>query len=95
MSERGKLQNPWTGSGGVVMGRVTEVGADHVNPDLVIGEQVVPLASLIAVPMSLDRVGPVDPADPQVRPAAGDRTGSMLCARVPADLPPAGRPVRA
>ncbi len=90
VSERGKLQNPWTGSGGVVMGRVTEVGPDHVNADLVAGELVVPLASLIAIPMTLDRVGPVDPANPQV-PVSGRAivTGSMLCVRVPADLPPA------
>jgi L-erythro-3,5-diaminohexanoate dehydrogenase len=26
VAERGKLQNPWTGSGGVVMGRVAQVG---------------------------------------------------------------------
>ncbi len=90
VAERGKLQNPWTGSGGVLLGRVTSVGEHRVSADLAAGDTVVPLASLIAVPLSLDSVGPVDPASPHV-PVSGRAivTGSMLCARVPADLPQA------
>lgn len=91
VAEHGKLQNPWTGSGGVLMGRVRAVGEHHATPDLTPGETVVPLASLIAIPLSLQDVGPVDPASPHV-PVRGRAiiTGSMLCARVPRDLP---RPV--
>ncbi len=87
VADHGKLQNPWTGSGGVVMGRVTAVGAQHHGDDLAIGELVVPLASLIAVPLALDEVGPIDPDSPHV-PVRGRAiiTGSMLCGRVPADL---------
>lgn len=88
VSDRGKLQNPWTGSGGVVLGRVTRVGPKHVNGDLRHGELVVPLASLIAIPLELYEIGPVNPRNPHV-PARGRAivTGSMLCARVPVDLP--------
>jgi L-erythro-3,5-diaminohexanoate dehydrogenase len=52
-----------------------------------IGERVVPLASLIAIPLELESVGPVDPARAHV-PVAGRAivTGRMLCARVPADV---------
>jgi L-erythro-3,5-diaminohexanoate dehydrogenase len=87
VAERGKLQNPWTGSGGVVMGRVAQVGKRHVTPELKPGELVVPLASLIAIPLALESVGPVDPASPQV-PARGRAivTGRMLCAAVPPDV---------
>lgn len=83
--ERGKLQNPWTGSGGVLMGCVARVG--ERRDDLTAGELVVPLASLIAVPLTLDAVGPVDPGDHQV-PVRGRAivTGAMLCAPMPSDL---------
>jgi L-erythro-3,5-diaminohexanoate dehydrogenase len=87
VAEHGKHQNPVTGSGGVVLGRVTSVGADRVLDDLTPGELVVPLASLIAVPLELHEVGPVDPASPLV-PVRGRAivTGAMLCGRVAADL---------
>jgi L-erythro-3,5-diaminohexanoate dehydrogenase len=88
VAEHGKLQNPWTGSGGVLLGRVRSAGASAATPGLAAGDAVVPLASLIAIPLALDDVGPVDPAVPQV-PVRGRAivTGAMFCARVPDDLP--------
>jgi L-erythro-3,5-diaminohexanoate dehydrogenase len=88
VAERGKLQNPWTGSGGILAGRVARVGDEHWARDLVPGERVVPLASLIAIPLVLDGVGPLDPASPQV-PVRGRAivTGRMACGLVPEDLP--------
>jgi L-erythro-3,5-diaminohexanoate dehydrogenase len=88
VAQRGKLQNPWTGSGGVLLGRVRSAGPRAATPGLAAGEAVVPLASLIAIPLVLDDVGPVDPDFPQV-PVRGRAvvTGAMLCARVPDDLP--------
>jgi L-erythro-3,5-diaminohexanoate dehydrogenase len=87
VATRGKLQNPRTGSGGVVLGRVRSVGERYHMADIVPGELVVPLASLIAVPLALDEVGPVQPADPRV-PVRGRAvvTGGTLCGRVPADI---------
>jgi L-erythro-3,5-diaminohexanoate dehydrogenase len=89
VAEHGKLQNPVTGSGGVVLGRVTAVGAAHPMADLALGELVVPLASLIAVPLRLDAVGPVDP-DSALVPVRGRAviTGGMRCGRVAPDLGP-------
>ena len=89
VTERGKLQNPWTGSGGVLMGRVGQVGARYGASPMHVGELVVPLASLIAVPLALDAVGPVDPASAHV-PVRGRAivTGAMEVARVPGDLDP-------
>jgi L-erythro-3,5-diaminohexanoate dehydrogenase len=89
VAEHGKLQNPVTGSGGVVLGRVTAVGAAHPSADLAPGELVVPLASLIAVPLELDAVGPVDP-DSALVPARGRAviTGEMRCGRIAPDLGP-------
>ncbi len=87
VADRGKLQNPWTGSGGVLMGKVRFVGSRYRMSDLAVGERVVPLASLIAIPLVLESVGPVDPQTPQV-PVMGRAivTGRMLCAAMPDDL---------
>jgi L-erythro-3,5-diaminohexanoate dehydrogenase len=88
VADHGKLQNPWTGSGGVLTGRVSAVGARHEMSDLAIGERVMPLASLIAIPLSLESVGPVDPGNAHV-PVRGRAivTGRMLCAGMPEGLP--------
>jgi len=88
VASRGKLHNPWTGSGGVLVGRVATAGARSQGAHLQTGERLVPLVSLIAIPLRLDDVGPVDPARPQV-PAAGRAilTGRMPFAAVPTDLP--------
>jgi len=85
---QGKLHNPWTGSGGVLAGRVRFVGDRCRGSDLKSGDRVVPLVSLIAIPLRLDAVGPVDPRRPQV-PASGRAilTGRMPFALVPDDLP--------
>ena len=88
VAERGKLQNPWTGSGGILAGTVSAVGERHWAPELAVGDRVVPLASLIAIPLELDAVGPLSPDDPHV-PVRGRAivTGRMACLPVPPDLP--------
>lgn len=89
VAEHGKLQNPVTGSGGVALGRVTSVGRARRLEDLAVGELVVPLCSLIALPLELYDVGPVDQSSPLV-PVRGRAvvTGAMRCGRVAADLGP-------
>jgi L-erythro-3,5-diaminohexanoate dehydrogenase len=89
VAKHGKLQNPWTGSGGVLMGRLRKVGARYEMSELAVGERVMPLASLIAIPLWLESVGPVDPESTHV-PVQGRAivTGRMLCANVPEDLSP-------
>lgn len=88
VGERGKLQNPWTGSGGILVGRVARVGERHWAQDLQAGDRVVPLASLIAIPLRLDAIGDLMPESPQV-PVSGRAiiTGRMACGQVPDDLP--------
>ncbi|MGH9304133.1 MAG: L-erythro-3,5-diaminohexanoate dehydrogenase, partial [Acidimicrobiales bacterium] len=83
----GKLQNPLTGSGGVLMGKLSHVGPRYSGAGIALGQRVVPLASLVATPLRLDTVGPVDPSDPQVRVSGrAIVTGRMSCAVVPDDL---------
>jgi L-erythro-3,5-diaminohexanoate dehydrogenase len=86
VAERGALRNPRTGSGGVARGRVAYAGQSSSH-GAAVGDLVVPLVSLIALPLSLDGVGPVDPRRPEV-PVQGRAvvTGRMPVLVVPDDL---------
>lgn len=62
---RGKMHNPVTNSGGVLLGTVTAVGAEFPEPPAV-GDRIVTLASLTLTPLRLDSVDRVDPDSAQV-----------------------------
>ena len=62
---RGKLHNPQTESGGVLLGRVTAVGEDYRDPP-VVGDRIVTLGSLTLTPLRLDSIRHLDPVSPQV-----------------------------
>jgi L-erythro-3,5-diaminohexanoate dehydrogenase len=87
VAARGKLQNPWTGSGGVLVGRVTHVGERYDRSPVREGDVVVPLVSLISLPLLLDSVGPLRPDSSHVL-ASGRAivTGRMAVAHLPEDL---------
>jgi L-erythro-3,5-diaminohexanoate dehydrogenase len=66
--QRGKLQNPVTGSGGMLLGTVREVGpshpaAGHVAP----GARIASLVSLTLTPLELSRIDSVDMRSDRVR----------------------------
>jgi L-erythro-3,5-diaminohexanoate dehydrogenase len=87
--ERGKLQNPVTGSGGMLIGRVREVGARHPAAGrLRPGDRIATLVSLTLTPLLLERIEAVRPAIDRVEcrgTAILFATG--LWARLPDDLP--------
>lgn len=64
VAERGKMHNPVTGSGGVLIGTVSEVGA--ARTDLLVGDRLVTLVSLTTTPLSLSRLGAIDPTAHQI-----------------------------
>jgi L-erythro-3,5-diaminohexanoate dehydrogenase len=85
VAERGKMQNPVTGSGGMLVGRVSEVGADRVEPQ--VGQRIASLVSLTLTPLVLDEIVNLDPASERV--AVKGRAiffGSSIYAPVPSDL---------
>jgi L-erythro-3,5-diaminohexanoate dehydrogenase len=84
VGSRGKMQNPHTGSGGVLAGRLVKAGDFFEASGIEAGQLVVPLVSLVSLPLSLESVGPLDPSEPQV-PARGRAvaTGLMSLAPVP------------
>jgi L-erythro-3,5-diaminohexanoate dehydrogenase len=88
---RGKLHNPVTGSGGVLVGRVRAVGARHpAAGQLRPGERVVTLVSLSLTPLRLDRVVAVHPEIERIEcQGRAILFATGLWARLPADLPEA------
>jgi L-erythro-3,5-diaminohexanoate dehydrogenase len=62
---RGKMHNPETRSGGVLVGTVTAVGEGFQDPPA-IGDEIVTLASLTLTPLRLDAVVRLDPDSAQV-----------------------------
>jgi L-erythro-3,5-diaminohexanoate dehydrogenase len=89
--ERGKMQNPVTGSGGMLIGRVREVTPEHPAAGVLVpGDRVATLVSLTLTPLVIDEVLAVHPSIDRV-----DVRGrailfqSGLYARLPADLPDA------
>ncbi|HEY3363578.1 MAG TPA: zinc-binding dehydrogenase [Symbiobacteriaceae bacterium] len=87
VAQRGKLQNPVTGSGGMLIGRVRFVGP-ALNSDLQPGDRIATLVSLSLTPLRLERITAIRPATDQV-----DVVGTAilfetgLYAKLPADIP--------
>jgi L-erythro-3,5-diaminohexanoate dehydrogenase len=65
VAARGKMHNPQTRSGGVLVGRVTAVGDGYAEPPA-LGAPIVTLASLTLTPLSLERVTHLDAGSAQV-----------------------------
>lgn len=66
VNERGKMQNPVTGSGGMLIGRVKEVGPNFPNQSLKKGDKVATLVSLTLTPLVLEAIDHVDMENGQV-----------------------------
>lgn len=66
--ERGKQHNPATGSGGMLVGRVAEIGEGlQETTDLAVGDRVASLVSLSLTPLFLDEILAVDTGCARVR----------------------------
>lgn len=89
IAERGKMQNPVTGSGGMLIGTVEDVGP--MSPlGLAVGDEVATLVSLSLTPLAItDGLARWDGLSEQV-PARGHAIlfGRSIAARLPADLAP-------
>jgi L-erythro-3,5-diaminohexanoate dehydrogenase len=89
VGERGKMQNPVTGSGGMLIGRVQAVGPQHpAAGELKAGDRLATLVSLTLTPLVLEEIDAVhahaDRLDVRGRAVL---FASGLWAPLPADLP--------
>lgn len=89
VDERGKHQNPVTGSGGMLIGTVEKIGpALEGKTDLKVGDKIATLVSLSLTPLRIDEIVDIRPEIDQV-----DIKGkailfeSGLYAKIPEDLP--------
>ncbi len=89
VATRGKMQNPETGSGGMLVGTVEEVGPES-SLDLSVGDRVATLVSLSLTPLVIeDGLAGWDAASERV-PCEGYAVlfGRSIAARIPDDLAP-------
>jgi L-erythro-3,5-diaminohexanoate dehydrogenase len=84
--ERGKMHNPVTKSGGVLVGRVSAVGDRYPDPPA-IGAPIVTLASLTLTPLRLEHVGPVGKTTQVPVRGVAYVAGRASWAPLPDDLP--------
>ena len=56
VAERGKQQNPVTGSGGMFIGKVAYIGEDLKDRDLKVGDKIASLVSLSMTPLRIDKI---------------------------------------
>ena len=88
VERRGKQHNPVTGSGGMLLGRVLQVGPERGEEAARVGDRVATLVSLSLTPLRIDRIRAVRRESAQV-----DVDGEAVLfasgpfARMPADLP--------
>ena len=87
VAKAGKHKNPWTGSGGMLIGTVKEIGPEWKG-DLKVGDKIATLVSLSLTPLVIDEIHEMRPAIDQV-----DITGqailfqSGIYAKLPDDMP--------
>jgi L-erythro-3,5-diaminohexanoate dehydrogenase len=62
VEEKGKMQNPVTGSGGMLIGTIEKIGCDLVdNTDLKIGDKIATLVSLSLTPLKIEEIIDIKP----------------------------------
>lgn len=66
VEERGKLQNPVTGSGGMLIGTVKSIGEGYPKNRLKVGDKIATLVSLSLTPLKIKSIKKLSPSSDQV-----------------------------
>jgi len=87
IAERGKHHNPDTGSGGMLLGTVAEIGPKLKDCDLKVGDRIATLVSLSLTPLKVDEVISINKETCQVK-VRGQAIlfESGIYAKMPADM---------
>lgn len=88
VDERGKMQNPVTGSGGMLIGTVKEIGPHFPDKSLKVGDKIATLVSLSLTPLKIDRIRNINFSNDQVDvEAQAILFESGIYAVLPTDIP--------
>lgn len=89
VTERGKQQNPVTGSGGMLLGTVKEIGPKYSNKKgLKVGDKIASLVSLSLTPLHIDKIIEIFPDRDQVKiKGHAILFDSGILAKIPSDMP--------
>ncbi len=66
VGERGKMQNPVTGSGGMLIGVVKAIGPKFADKSVKVGDKIATLVSLSLTPLVIEEITHLNPASDQV-----------------------------
>ncbi len=66
VDKRGKMQNPVTGSGGMLVGKVLELGEELSDRAIKVGDRIATLVSLSLTPLRIDEILNINPETDQV-----------------------------
>lgn len=88
VNERGKMQNPETGSGGMLIGTISEIGPKFPDSTLKVGQMIATLVSLTLTPLQIRSIKHVNLSNDQVE-IEGEAIlfASGIYAVLPDDLP--------
>jgi L-erythro-3,5-diaminohexanoate dehydrogenase len=88
VAQRGKQHNPVTGSGGMLIGTVAEIGPALQDRDLAVGDRLASMVSLSLTPLKIQEILAVHGATCQVDVRAqAVLFASGIYAKLPADMP--------
>ena len=88
VAERGKMQNPVTGSGGMLIGVIKAIGENFPNKKIKVGDTIATLVSLSLTPLKIHDIINLDPSSDQVDvKAEAILFESGIFAVLPPDLP--------
>jgi L-erythro-3,5-diaminohexanoate dehydrogenase len=87
VASRGKQQNPVTGSGGMLIGKVARIGSALKDRDLKVGDKVASLVSLSLTPLKINKILKIHPEIDRVEvDAQAILFESGIYAKLPADM---------
>jgi L-erythro-3,5-diaminohexanoate dehydrogenase len=87
VAARGKQQNPVTGSGGMLIGKVAKIGSALRDRDLKVGDKIASLVSLSLTPLKINKIIKVHPEIDRVEvEAQAILFESGIYAKLPSDM---------
>lgn len=84
---KGKMQNPVTGSGGMLIGSIAKIGKDFPDKSIKVGDKIATLVSLSLTPLQINKINSVNIENDQVNiEGQAILFESGIYAKVPSDM---------